>query len=211
MNISELSTDQIAEILAERQKKERKDRDKAAKKYVADRDKLIEELSNEAHELALAMGRFKTKVHACMDVQAKKLEQYGKLRGNSKGGFAITDSDGQFRVVRRRDTDPVWDERAGKGVDLIKSFLGDTIKKRDMDLYEILIKFLEKNDNGDLEYAKVFSLMEHESKFDDPRWIEGLKLVKESFSISLKCFGYEFKRKNAQGKFETMVLNFSSL
>ena len=211
MNISELTTDQIAEVLAERKKAEKLDREKGIKKYVSHRDKLIEELSDEAEQLALALGRFKSKVHACMDAQAKKLEEYGKLRSNSKGGFAITDTAGQLRVVRRRDTDPVWDERAGKGVDLIKSFLGDTIKKRDMDLYEILIKFLEKNDAGDLEYAKVFSLMEHESKFDDDRWIEGLKLLKESFSISLKCFGYEFKRKNDQGKFDTMVLNFSSL
>ncbi|MGY0034419.1 hypothetical protein [Pedobacter sp. NJ-S-72] len=73
--------------------------------------------------------------------------------------------------------------------------MGDAIKKRDVKLYEILIKFLEKNQNGDLEYSAVFGLMEHEDKFDDPRWLEGLRLLKQSYTVTLKCFGYEFKKK----------------
>ncbi|NDG53898.1 MAG: DUF3164 family protein, partial [Flavobacteriia bacterium] len=118
------------------------------------------------------------------------LSEYGKIRSNSKGGFSVTDKNDTMRVTRRRDTEPVWDERSGKAVELIKEFLGDAIKKRDIKMYEILMSFLERNANGDLEYGRVMDLYKHEDKFDDPRWKEGLKLIKESFSNHLKGYGY---------------------
>jgi hypothetical protein len=146
-----------------------------------------------------------------MDKHSEKLAGYGKIRGNSKGGFSITNSDDTMRITRRRDTEPVWDERSTKAIELIKDFLSDTIKKRDLKLYEILIGFLERNEKGDLEYNRVMDLYKHEDKFDDPRWKEGLRLIKESYSNHLKGFGYEFKIKNESGKWENLLLNFSSL
>jgi hypothetical protein len=209
--INELSTAELKDLVKTREKEEKQAQIKAEQAYIKKRDAEIESLSEEAEQLGLALSRFKSRVHAVMNAQADNLAAYGKIRGNSKGGFAITTADGAKRIIRRRDTEPTWDERASKGVDLIKNFLGDTIKKRDLKLYEILMKFLEKNKAGDLEYSAVFGLMEHEDKFDDPRWLEGLRLLKQSYTVTLKCFGYEFKQKNQFGKWDTKVLNFSSL
>ncbi|WP_367867873.1 DUF3164 family protein [Pedobacter sp. WC2423] len=209
--LEELSTAELKAILENREKAEKGALIKKEQAYIKNRDAQLEELSAEALELGLQLARFKSKVHAVMNKQAEALAAYGKVRGNSKGGFSITNAASNLRIVRRRDTEPTWDERASKAVDLIKDFLGDTIKKRDVKLYEILIKFLEKNHNGDLEYSAVFGLMEHEDKFDDPRWLEGLRLLKQSYTVTLKCFGYEFKQKNDAGKWITQVLNFSSL
>src|SRR5690606_20895341 len=154
---------------------------------------------------------FKTLATVEMDKQAKSTAKYGTIPTTSKGGFTITHSDNERRITRRRDTDPVWDERGHKGVELIRDFLYDYVKKRDVDLFEILLSFIERNQKGELEYAKVMSLLQHENKFDDPRWKEGLRLVKESYSLVLRGFGYEFKEKNAQGKWVRLELNFSSI
>jgi ribosomal protein L31E len=145
-----------------------------------------------------------------MENQALKLAEYGKIRGNSKGGFTVTNSDDTMRITRRRDTEPAWDERSTKAVQLIKDFLSDTIKKRDVKLYEILIGFLEKNGKGDLEYSSVMNLYSHEDKFEE-RWKEGLRLIKQSFSNHFKGYGYEFKFKEEDGKWQNIILNFSSL
>jgi hypothetical protein len=50
----------------------------------------------------------------------------------------------------------------------------------------------------------------YEDKFDDPCWKEGLKLIKESFSNHLKGYGYEFKVKGDDGKWENLYLNFQA-
>lgn len=208
---AELSTAELEQMLANRKKAERAKEEKEKATYEKDRDQMVEKVLLTASALHRELGEFKTYCHIEMDKQAVKLSEYGKVRSNSKGGFSVTNSDDTMRITRRRDTEPVWDERSGKAVELIKEFLGDAIKKRDTKMHDILMSFLERNANGDLEYGRVMDLYKHEDKFDDPRWKEGLKLIKESFSNHLKGYGYEFKIKGADGKWQNLYLNFSSL
>lgn len=211
IDIETLSTQELEALVAKRKKNEAAKLEKEKREYETHRDETVFKIIKTVQTLAEELSGFKIFCHIEMDNQAKKLEEYGKIRSNSKGGFSITNSDDTMRVTRRRDTEPVWDERASKGTDLIKSFLGDTIKKKDQSLYEILMSFLERNEKGDLEFARVMDLYKHESKYQDPRWQEGLRLIKESFSNHLKGYGYEFKIKGEDGKWESLLLNFSSI
>ncbi len=211
VSTNELSTKELEALLASRKQAEKKQREAERKDYEKGKDTTIEALFDEAEELALATARFKNKCHVVMQAQHEKLSQYGGIRSNSKGGFELTHSNGAKAVKRRRDTDPTWDERATKAVELIKDFLGDTVKKRDAELHDILMEFIERNDKGDLEFAKVMNLFKHQDKFSDTRWVNGLQLIKESYSQSFKAYGYEFKRKNNAGKWEALTVNFSSL
>ena len=208
---AELTTAELEQMLANRKKAERAKEEKEKATYEKHRDDMVVKVLLTASALHRELGEFKTYCHIEMDKQAVKLSEYGKVRSNSKGGFSVTNSDDTMRITRRRDTEPVWDERSGKAVELIKEFLGDAIKKRDTKMHDILMSFLERNANGDLEYGRVMDLYKHEDKFDDPRWKEGLKLIKESFSNHLKGYGYEFKIKGADGKWQNLYLNFSSL
>ena len=204
----------VAELkakLAEAEAKEAKALEKAKKEYEDNRDTNILKMITTAKALATELSEFKQFCHITMEQQATAIEQYGKLRSNSKGGFSIVNNEDDLKVRRRRDTEPVWDERSTKAVDLIKDFLGDTIKKRDEKLYLILIDFIARNDKGDLEYNKVMNLLKHEDKYNDPRWLEGLRLIKESFSNHFKGYSYEFHFKNESGKWQKLELNFSAL
>lgn len=211
MEIAKLTTADLEQLLADRKKQEKQAREREKTAYEDSRDKMVDSLVTRACFLAAEVAKFKDVCHKVMDEQAIKLAEYGLIRGNSKGGFSVLDKQGIYKVSRTRDTRPAWDERAVKAIELIKEFLTDTVKKRDLKMFEILISFLEKNKAGDLEYSKVFTLLMHEDKFADPRWLEGLKLLKESYNIHLKGFGYEFKTMDDKGKWQPIVLNFSSL
>lgn len=212
VDITKLSTQELEQLLKKRKATEAKRLEKERAEYEADRDKKVFDMLITAKNLSRELAEFKQYCHIEMDKQSIKLTEYGKIRSNSKGGFMLKNGDDTLRVTRRRDTEPSWDERAVKGESLIKDFLADTIKKKDLKLYEILIGFLERNQNGDLEYSRVMDLYKHEEKYDDPRWREGLRLMKESFSNHFKAYGYEFKMRNeATGKWENVLLNFSSL
>lgn len=209
--VNELSTAELKALLAKREKDEKAKRERERKEYEQARDREIEDLMKEATYLSERLDAFKKKCHERMEAQAEKLEGYGQIRSNSKGGFSLTHSKGGLRITRVRSTEPFWDERGLKAIGLIKEFLHDTVKKRDMKLFEILISFLEKNKAGDLEYNRVFALLQHEDKFDDPRWVEGLKMLKESYSVRMRGYGYEFKQLAGDGKWDNLVLNFSSI
>lgn len=207
----DLSDDQLEALIKKRKEDKKKKQERERVAYEKNRDQKVSSIITTAKKLFKELEAFKTFCHIEMDIQQEKLQSYGKIRSNSKGGFTVKNSDDTMRVTRRLDTTPTWDERSTKAVALIKEFLGDAIKKRDVKMYEVLMSFLERNKNGDLEYSRVMDLIKHEDKWDDERWTEGLRLIKESFSNHLKGFGYEFKTKNATGNWQNILLNFSSL
>ncbi|WAC40555.1 DUF3164 family protein [Pedobacter sp. SL55] len=210
MDLRELTDEQLEQAYKERKKAKQAQEAANKKRYEKKKDSIVEQMFDEALEASRIIGRLKSKMHVVMEAQKIELDSYGKIRTNSKGGFSVTHSNGELQIARRRDTTPVWDERASKAVELIQAFLADTIKKRDAKLYNILLGFLVRNKKNDLEYAKVMDLLTYESEFDDPRWIEGLRLIKESYTQDFKAYTYEFKRKNKAGKWQFVNLNFSN-
>lgn len=210
-SVDQMTDQELKELLKEREEKARQKEEKERKEYEASRDKNIEALMSEAMELTERLSVFKERCHSVMQQHEVKLNEYGKIRGNSKGGFSITHSNDELRITRRRDTEPSWDERGKKGLELVKEFLHSSLKKRDKELFELLLSFLERNKAGELEYGRVFSLLSHKSKFSDERWTEGLRLLQQSFNHHFRGYGYEFKHKGDGGKWQSLPLNFSSL
>lgn len=211
-NINDLSTQELEALLAEKKKKDRESREAKKQEYEKNRDSFVTSAITKASVLHQAIADFKSTVHDQMNEQQAHLEEYGGIRKGSKGGFSVCSSDGGSRIRRIRATEPSWDERSTKAISLIQDFLADTVKKKDKNLYDILISFIARNANGDLEYNKVMNLLQHEDKYKDPRWIEGLKLIRESYSVHLKAYNYQFQVKDENtGKWTTLDLNFSSL
>ena len=208
----EMTLAEMEAKVAQMRKASKLKRDREQKEYVTKRDQNIEDLIDESKTLQTIIINFKQVVADAMVVNAKKLEEYGKIRSNSKGGFSITNSLGNKRVVRRRDTEPNWDERAEKGVGLLKNYLADVVKKKDQKTYELLMGFLVKNDKGDLEHSRVMELLKHDDYSTDKRWVEGIKLVKEGYSNVMKGYGYQFLHRPKEGdKWENINVSFSSL
>lgn len=201
----------LREELAKEEAAERRKLEKEKEEYEKDRNHLIVSSFATAIQIASELKAFKALLTEAMEEQQNKLNNYGAIRANSKGGFSIKSEDGLLKLTRSRCTVPEWDERSTKAVDLIRDFLQDTVKKRDLKLYEILISFIQRNKKGDLEYSQVMNLVQHEDKYDDPRWLEGLKLIKESFHNELQKYSYQFHKKNDQGEWENLNLNFSAL
>ncbi|MAO42133.1 MULTISPECIES: DUF3164 family protein [Leeuwenhoekiella] len=208
---AELTEEQLEAKLKELRTKKAKAAEREKKEYERKRDETINFLTSFAQQVHEQLVELKKLCHERMEEQAERLANYGKMPGNSKGGFSITNEAGDYRITRHRDTKPSWDERSVKAQELIKEFLTETVKKRDLKLYEILISFIQRNENGDLEYARVMNLLQHADKYDDPRWVEGLRLIKESYSNHLRGFGYSIKKKDASGKWELINLQFASI
>ena len=209
--LDQLTEQEIEDFLAKKKEEKRKANQKAKATYEKQKDKVVMSLMDKAVKVFNLLDELKKACHEQMDEQAIKLQDYGGLPKKSKGGYSLTTSDQGYRVTRTRDTQPEWDERAEAGVILIKEFLHDTVKKVDKKLFEILLSFIEKNHRGDLEYAKVFTLLNHRDKYGDKRWIKGLDLLQEGFSNHLKGYGYEFKTKGPDGKWQSLILNFSGI
>ncbi|MGB0871366.1 MAG: DUF3164 family protein [Flavobacteriales bacterium] len=212
VNLDTISTDDLEKLIAKRKEDKRKAEIRERKAYEKGRDNSFDEIFNLVLEYELMGRKIKEKCHVVFDGFNQKLIEYGEMPSKSKGGFTVAHSDGNRKARRTRQTDRKWDERAEKAIELLKSFLDDTIRKKDKDTYDLLMLFIAKNKAGELDYAHVMQLLEHENKYIDKRWVEGLKLIKESYTNTFKAYGYEFEiRDESSGKFRKIVLNFSSI
>lgn len=206
--VSEMTTKELEEFLKAKKRDEAAKRERERVKYEKNKDTSVDLLFEAAEEAERALIRLKSLTEAKMAEQHVKLAEYGEIRKNSQGGFQLMRTTGDRRVTRRLDKDPKWDERASKGISLISEFIHDKLMKKDKKMAVMILGFLELNAAGELDYAKVASLMKYESDYDDERWLEGLRLVKEGYSLLLKGFAYHFERKIAGGKWQKVVLNF---
>lgn len=214
INIDQLTPAQEKALLKKlkaKQSKAQAAKEKAKVKYEKDRDKNIHNAVKTAQSLNEKLGNFKAVISQIMEAQHIALDQYGDLNGNSKGGFSIVNSTGDMKVSRTRDTMPQWDERGEKGVVLLHDFLYDTVKKSNQKMFSLLMRFLAKNEKGDLEYSRVMLLLKERDTYDDPRWIEGIRLIEESYQVHMRGYGYEFFIKDSEGKWSRISLNFTSL
>ena len=210
--IDQLSNEELEQVIAHRKKAEKAKAEKERKDYEESRDDDAIYLFQATSALAENMKVIKNECHEILQKHQEKLNEYGSIRSNSKGGFSMVSTDKKIKIRRRRDTQPSWDERSTKALELIHAFLNDFVKKREQKMFEILMGFLVKNKKGDLEYSSVMNLLPHEDKFDDNRWKEGLRLIKQSYSSYLKGYQYDFEFLNeTTGKYEKIELNFSAL
>lgn len=210
MDITQLSTEELKQALAMREANEQKHKEQVRKNYEARRNALATQLVKEAFEIEAVITAFHEKAKKALMEFREESRQYGGLRANSKGGYSIESESGMKATLRFH---AIWafDERAGMAEELLKEFLADTVKKRDVPVYEILMSLLERNSDGKLEPRRVMEIIKHESKFTDERWVKAIKLLKESYHEQASKYYMEFAVKNADGKWEAVNLNFSAL
>lgn len=215
VDLKKMSDEDRKDLMAQLQKDEKAKRvalQKKRKAYEKSRERRIQKAIKGVMKLETQMTAFKDVISTMMEEQHAELDEFGKIPTKSKGGFSIISNDGNFKITRSRDTDPKWDETAHKGVELVKEFLVEEgAESSKPGLFKVFMDMISKNAAGELEYAKVMQFIKHESEFDNPKWVEGLRLIKEGYSIEFKKFGYQFFKKNANGKFKAISINFSNL
>lgn len=215
LNLKNLSAEErkhLMEQLAAEQRAERKKENKKRAEYEKNRERRIQKVVKGVMKIEQLMSDFKDDLAVMMEEQHAELDEFGLVPTKSKGGFSIISKDGAFKITRSRDTDPKWDETAHKGVELVQQFLMEEgAESAKPGIFNLLMGLISKNDNGELEYSKVMQFIKHEGEFDAPKWKEGLRLIKEGYTINFKKFAYQFYKKDAEGKFKAISINFSNL
>lgn len=202
--------EQLEQMLQAKKAEKEQQRQAERQAYETKRDAFVKRVIGEAVSYHGLLKDFKADLVQSFEEFEKQLNEYGEIRSNSKGGFSITSSDGKHRVRRIRATAPEWDERSKKGEALIIEFLQEQIT--DTKIHKLVMSFLQRNEKGELEYSRVMNLLNMKADFDDPRWVEGLELMQESYNITLRAFQFEFQVKDdISGKWQRLEMNFSSI
>lgn len=209
--LKELSTEELEAVLEARKKAEKEAKEKAKEEYIARRNDLVERHVARALDLHMQLEMFKAEVANELEELRIEMELYGGIRSNSKGGFSIRSSNNNQRVALVRNSVYEYDERGEMAVNLIREFLEDSVKKRNVKDYRALSTLLQKNRKGDLHPSRVASFLSIKDNYDDPRWKKAMDLFEEGYREREVSYNIEFSTPDESGKDKNIVLTFASL
>jgi ribosomal protein L31E len=211
IDLSQLSTEDLKKALAEKEKQEKAEKIIKRQEYESQRDKIVDTMVSEASEISNIMSAFKTDSFKLLEEFKTQLLEYGQIRASSKGGFSIRSSKTNQMVSLRRNVISEYDERADTALALLREFLEETIKKKDIQTYRTISALIEKNKAGDINPSRVADLLSVKDNYDDARWTKAMELLTESYREREVSYNIEFYRKNDLGKDEMISLSFASL
>jgi hypothetical protein len=207
-----LTVEQLEALLAEKRKEEALRLKREREEYEKYVNGTTQDIFDGALVLADRIKAFHAESSTKLDAMRERLNEYGMIRANSKGGYHRITADGTGKVVYKYTTVCAWDERAEKAETLLRDFLTDFVKKRDLKLYAIISAILERNAEGNLEFGRIQSLYSREEEFDDPRWREAIRLFKQAYYPTGSKMRIEvYRRTGDSQKWEPVRLNLSSL
>lgn len=211
IDLSEISTAELEALLKMKQQEDRERRARDRENYEQKRDELVAELVQRAHVLHMQMRDFKQYAIDRLEEFREIANAYGDIRRNSKGGFSIRHRATNEMVSLDRNAVPEYDERAALAETLIKEFLEDKVKKRDLPTYRTIMALMERNKQGDLTVSRIASLLKVRDNYEDERWVKAMNLFEESFRIREISYSVSFYKKTLLEKDEAISLTFASI
>lgn len=208
--IAQFTTEELEAMLASRRKAEKADKERKRKEYEATREARVTTLTERAVLLSGQIRAFYEVAFEALIAQREELQIYGKLRANSKGGFSVIAKDGAYKIDFKYQSLSDWDERASKAEELLKDFLSDTVKKKDQTLHDIIVSLLARNNAGNLEFSRIQELYKYEDRYEDPRWVEAIRLLKESYQKKGSKYYINFWVRDEKGTYQPINLNFNT-
>ncbi len=210
MNLESLSDEELEAAYQKRlaEKKEREQKNRSS--YLSIKQNTVLTAINKALELEEKLAECHQSIMDNLLAFKELMNEYGDLPKNSKGGFSIENEEGDKKVRLKLRLLGDFDERADLAETHIRAFFEKTLKQTDLTTFEILMKLLERK-KGRLEYSRVMQILSFEDRFIDKDWLDGCRLLKESYRNTGSKSYIEFEVKDEQGDWRTLNLNFSSL
>lgn len=209
--VSELSTEELDQLLQERQKAIKAEKAKREKAYLSAKNQLVNELVHNAQGLNEILREFKEKSFERLKEHYERMKEFGDVRSNNKGNFQLKSDDGEFKVEFSNQVIKEFDERAEMAAEHLNEFLASHVKKRSEADYNMIKGFIEKK-NDKFDVSLVGRLFQMEDNYDNPSWKKAIELFKASYVEVDSAQYIRFFQRNAQNdQFETVNLNFASV
>ena len=200
VDISQLSEEQKASLLAQLNAEAKNERIKKRDAYEGLRGEFMHKVEDMLINVTADVKGFKEWLREESSAFVKLMREYGQVKTDEQKNYTITDGD--FRLQISCNSVKGFDERADLAAERLVAFLKDYMKKSekgtDDPMYQLAMTLLERNQAGDLDYKSISKLYELEDKFGDPEYSEIMKLFQESNVVQKNATNYYFWKRDKE-------------
>lgn len=201
-----LSTAELRVLLAEREAKEKKDR-QAYKDLV---DETVQSLMPKVMALSKQLSETKEDIYKSFaSILEMKAELYG-IKSNQQS-HTFTSSSGDTITIGYRVIES-YDDTVDVGIEKVKSYLSTLAKDEESAaLVNTVMKLLAKDRQGNLRASRVVELEQIaiDSKHKD--FLEGIAIIKQAYKPKKTCRFVDVSKRDENGKQRVIPLSMSTV
>lgn len=207
---SQLSVDELKDLLAQQTENETQERLQKRKDYEALRQDTVFTLISKAVGIKGVIKNFKTEAFNELETMYKLLQEHSSRHADGKGSFTLENAESTMKIQFKRHDATTFDERATQAEKYIIDFL--TSEFGDDDPRNKVIKNLLERKKGKVDKDNVLQLAGMRDDFTNENWQRGIDLYLESIVPShTKYYAQFFIRANADDAWQNIVLDFAKL
>ena len=189
------------------------------------RDEFVREFLKKADAMQQQLITLKQQLFGDFDSFVKlSAEQYGVEFGGVRGNVTLTSFDGEIKIQLSQQDRFDYDERLNVAKSLIDEFFTEAIEEIETALNDdedaaatmnmqqikaIIDDIFQVGKKGKINLNRILSLRHY--KFDPPKWKKAMEAISDSIHSDGTTPYIRIYRKNEQGKFKQVVLDFAGL
>ncbi len=218
-NIKKMSADELRALLAEKEAKERANKEFLIKKmtWKDKKDDWVKAKLLVVCGLQEQLRRFKEEVMAeCEAIYNEYFIQIaGNVAENKPALYSLTTENGQFRVEFDASEKYKLDDTAMAAVAKIQGFISSKFKGKEeyKALYSMINAILTRNKAGEYNPTLVTKLVKikNEGVITDEEFVQGVEMLEAAQISAGKASYIRFYERNEKGVEEPITLQFSAL
>jgi hypothetical protein len=179
--------------------------------YDKEKDRLVNDLVNEALSLQASLKEFK--LSAIGDITALMelaYEKYEAKLGGPKGNVQILTYDGKFRVQLAVAEFLTFDERLQAAKALVDECLTEWTEDARPEIRALVNQAFEVDKKGNVSPAKVLPLLRLE--IDDERWHRAMDAIRDSLTVQYSKKYIRFhQRSGPEDKWTSIPLDMAAI
>lgn len=214
MDLSNLSSKELEELLARKRQEEREAGIRRREAYESIRAEVVGSIETKARAVCTEVQGLHKFCQEELSAFRQTMLEYGQLkRGDQQMSF--TAQEGNFKIEVKSNKVKKFDERADVAAARLIEFLQNWIQGKDdgadNPMYQLAMTLLERNKNGDLDYKSISKLYELENQFNDPEYSDIMNLFKESHLVEGTATNFYFYEKDNMGVWRKLEPSFNRM
>lgn len=193
VDLSQMSAEEKARLLAELQTETQRDRLSRRETYEGLRETFMRGVKEHVTGVADTVAGFKQWLDGEVEAFTSLMREYGQVKTDGQQSYTITDGD--FRLEVKFNKVKGFDERADMAaerlVEYLQGYMEHSAAGVDDPMYQMAMTLLERNKKGDLDYKSISKLYELEDKFDN-EYVEIMKVFREANVVQATATNYYF-------------------
>lgn len=214
VNLENLSAEQLAELKAQIENKEKADAQRVQRERENYKDLVDVTVKNSVsrlQKLSAEMQRIKQETFAEFDALIKMKDELFKTKSDRQSD-TFTTANGEMSLTLGNRVNEGWDDTVEVGIKKVKEFLSTLAKDENSAmLVQTVMSLLTKDRKGNLRAAKVLELRKLAERSDNADFKDALRIIEEAYRPQVTCQFIQVEVKDDEGKMKKVPLSLSAM